>query len=666
MFDQTGLRELQRLSLATKTHDVWHGYLAGAKIGLIYGYRVYGPYDPSAGHRFNHHKLLLDPYARQLIGEYVCDDANYGYERGHVDADRSFDTRDNSVFVPKSVVAVNTFSWRGDIRLDIPLDKSIIYEAHVKGISQRFPGLHSRRRGTFSGLASRPLLQHLTDLGVTAIELLPVHAYIDERFLLEKGLKNYWGYNTLCFFAPTNRYAIRDAMLEFCTMVKTLHRTGLEVLLDVVYNHTAEGNELGPTLCYRGIDNKSYYRLAEDKRFYLNDSGTGNTLALTHPRVLQLVLDSMRYWVTNMGVDGFRFDLASILGRQNDGFDRHAGFFNTVQQDPVLSSIKLIAEPWDIGAGGYQLGQYPHGWSEWNDQYRDTVRRFWAGEKGLLSAMASHLLGSSALFEWQHRTPTASVNFISSHDGFTLRDLVCYEEKHNEANQEHNRDGHTANYSANYGVEGPTQQHRINRLRAQQQRNLFATLMVSQGVPMILAGDELSHSQKGNNNAYCQDNKLSWIEWGSRTADHTFKQFVQHMIQLRRDFPVLRRAHYMHGQIRSESTDLPDVSWLNANAELMSDADWHLPDSGFLGVQLMGDAVESGEACAECKPGASLLLLFNAELRDIVFPLTSDALAGNRWEKIIDTRDSCVAVVDLHESINLSARSLVVARCYNE
>jgi len=644
LFDESGEQEVKRLEMSSRTDDVWHGYLPGIRPGALYGYRVHGAYDPSNGHRFNPHKLLLDPYARQLHGKLIWNDANFGFIRGHADQDLSFDQRDSSPYVPKSVVvpaskpaarshAPHLNSSEHKQRPD--LCEAVIYEAHVKGISALQKQIPVARRGSYKALGSKVVTSYLRKLGVTALELLPVHAFPDDEFLVEKGLVNYWGYQSLCFLAPDARYASSgDAAGEFRDMVKTVHKAGIEVLLDVVYNHTAEGNEQGPTLCYRGIDNLSYYRLERNPRYYVNDSGTGNTFALENPRVLQLVMDSLRFWATDMDVDGFRFDLASILGRELHGFERGAGFFDAVAQDPQLADVRLIAEPWDIGPGGYQLGQFPPRWSEWNDQFRDTARRFWNSDADVLPDFSDRLLGSSSLFEWQGRTPSATVNFITAHDGFTLRDTVSYQCKHNEANGEGNRDGHGTNHSNNYGVEGVTDDADINQLRARQQRNLLCTLFLSQGSPMLLGGDERNRSQFGNNNAYCQDNETTWIDWTDSGVAKQLHQFTQQLIALRKSQPVLHRSWYLHGEHRSVSTGLPDVVWLNKTADQMSEADWHSANGSFVALQLMGDAIPPEQAV---DPSDSLLLLFNGSDRDVCFPLEAEQLAGTQWCIELDT-----------------------------
>jgi isoamylase len=646
LFDSNGQRELQRLQLPRLTDGVWHGYLPGATLGLIYGYRVHGPYEPTLGHRFNANKLLIDPYTRRLHGTLVWNDANYGFTKGHADKDLSFDQRDSARFVPKSVVTetlAKKTAGRALRQKSVPieerqaLNKLTIMEAHVKGLTALQMTLPANQRGTYSAVSSKIMTRYFKSMGVSAVELLPVHTFPDDDFLVEKDLTNYWGYQSLCFFAPMARYAATDnPVKEFRDMVADLHKAGIELFLDVVYNHTAEGNETGPTLCYRGIDNASYYRLDSDRRYYINDSGTGNTLALEHPRVLQLVMDSLRYWVGDMHVDGFRFDLASILGRESHGFDRGSGFFDAIAQDPLLAETRLVAEPWDLGPGGYQLGHFPARWSEWNDQFRDTARRFWNSDAGSLREFSEKLLGSSALFEWQGRKPSSSVNFITAHDGFTLRDTVSYLDKHNQANGEDNCDGHGSNYSNNYGVEGTTGNLEINEFRLRQQRNLLCTLFLSQGTPMLLAGDERNHTQNGNNNAYCQDNATTWIDWRSNPEADALTEFTQTLISLRHEYPVLSRQWYLHGNHLSISTGLPDVSWLNMHAQLMTHSDWHDAAVGFVALQLMGDAIPESEN--EIASG-TLLLLINGGDKDIQFPLVSAKLAGPSWQLLVDSAE---------------------------
>ncbi|MCL4155773.1 UNVERIFIED_CONTAM: hypothetical protein GTU68_033838 [Idotea baltica] len=541
---------------------------------------------------------------------------------------------------------------------------SVIYEAHVKGLTRYFPGLVGKRRGTYSALGSASVVRHLSDLGITAVELLPVHAFVDERFTIDNGLSNYWGYNTLGFFAPANRYAMVDPILEFRAMVRGLHRAGIEVILDVVYNHTAEGSELGPTLSFRGIDNASYYRLNNDKRYYLNDTGTGNTVNVAHPRVLQLVMDSLRYWSTVMHVDGFRFDLATVLGREVYGFDRGCGFFDALGQDPELSETKLIAEPWDIGMGGYQLGQFPRGWSEWNDRYRDTMRRIWSGETGLLPEFANYLLGSSDVFEWSQRAPASSINFITSHDGFTLKDLVSYTHKHNQANNEDNRDGHSANYSSNSGYEGETSDPHINANRTRKQRNLLTCLIMSQGVPMVLGGDEIGNSQQGNNNGYCQDNAIGWIDWRARRADRKLQQFLKQLIAIRRSQPVLRRPHFLHAAKKSRSTGIADVCWFNRHAQVMADEDWHNHESQFLGLLLPGDASDTKDVLGVLETGDALLILFNLSHESVDYNLQNMPALGDSWELLLDTFGETSSPASIQHELVVQADSVAILRCY--
>jgi glycogen operon protein len=573
LFDARGRRELERIPLTEYTDEIWHGYLPEARPGTLYGYRVWGPYEPARGHRFNHHKLLLDPYAKALAGTLRWSDAHYGYRIGSHREDLSFDRRDNASGMPKCVVVESAFTWGADRRPAVPWTQTVFYELHPRGFTIQHPGVAPALRGTFAGLASPDVITYLKDLGVTTVELLPVHAFIDDRRLVEAKLRNYWGYNSIGFFAPEPRYLQGDPN-EFKTMVKHLHEGGLEVVLDVVYNHTAEGNQLGPTLSFKGIDNASYYRLAEDKRYYEDTTGTGNTLDLRHPRVLQLVTDSLRYWAEEMHVDGFRFDLAPALARESNGYTRDAAFFKALQQDPVLSRIKLIAEPWDVGPGGYQLGNFPPGWSEWNGKYRDTVRRFWRGDPGVLPELASRMAGSSDLFEHQGRRPRSNVNFVTVHDGFTLTDLVSYDKKHNEANHEGNHDGTNDNYSWNCGVEGPADDPPIRTLRERQKRNLFATLLLSLGVPLILGGDEIGRTQRGNNNAYCQDNEISWLDWSARDPhDLALADFVKTLLRLRRGHPAFERDAFFHGQPLDRS-GRKDIAWIAPDAREMEAEDW--------------------------------------------------------------------------------------------
>jgi len=665
LFDDTGSSELARLELPGRTNDVWHGYLPDAGSGLLYGFRVHGPYEPQNGHRFNPNKLLIDPYARQLVGELVWRDELFGFEVGHSDADLSFDHRDSAPFVPKSMVVDNSFVWRNDQYPRTPIKDSVIYEAHVKGLTKLFPGLAGKRRGTYGALASKPVIRHLKELGVTAVEVLPVHAFVDEQFTIENGLSNYWGYNTLGFFAPANRYAIADPIVEFRGMVREMHRANIELILDVVYNHTAEGNEMGPTLSFRGLDNASYYRLDDDKRYYLNETGTGNTVNVAHPRVMQLVLDSLRYWSTEMHVDGFRFDLASVLGREQYGFDRGCGFFDALSQDPDLTETKLIAEPWDIGLGGYQLGQFPRGWSEWNDRYRDTMRRIWSGERGLLPEFANYLLGSSDVFEWAQRTPASSLNFITSHDGYTLKDLVSYAQRHNNANKENNRDGHSANYSSNSGYEGETRDADINAKRRRKQRNILTCLLVSQGVPMILAGDEIGNSQQGNNNAYCQDNAIGWVDWRARNANRDLQKLLTQLIRIRKTQPVLRRPHFLHAERHSRTANVPDVNWYNQHAETMTDEDWHNQENPFLALLLPGDASEALDTNGNIDDGDALLILVNFGNKAVEFQIKRLPELAVNWEILINTASELSEPSEIRHNLVVDADSVIIARCYN-
>ncbi|MGR9074290.1 MAG: glycogen debranching protein GlgX [Gammaproteobacteria bacterium] len=640
LFDRSGRLETHRIRLPRVTNQIWHGYLQDAKPGDLYGYRVYGPYSPSEGHRFNHHKLLLDPYAKLLKGTIRWSDVNLGYRAGSSRKDLSFDPRNNARSMPKCVIVDPTFIWGNDQPPRVPWSQTIIYETHVRGFTIRNPEVPENLRGTFAGLSQSAVIDYIKSLGVTAVELLPVQAFADDRFLVEKGLRNYWGYSTLSYFAPEPRYLIGGGRFdyEFKTMVRRFHDAGLEVILDVVYNHTAEGDHTGPTLCWRGIDNASYYRLEpEDKRYYINDTGCGNTFNLAHPRVLQMVMDSLRYWVTEMHVDGFRFDLATILGRDEKGFNKHAGFFMAIRQDPVLSRVKLIAEPWDIGPGGYQLGNIPTGWSEWNDRYRDSVRKFWRGDDGILPEFARRLHGSSDMFDHDGRGPGSSVNFVTSHDGYTLMDLVSYEHRHNEKNGEENRDGHHANYSANYGVEGPTNDGHINDLRELQRRNLIATLLLSQGTPMLLAGDEVGRTQHGNNNAYCQDNDISWLNWPDITArEKKFKEFVAKVIQFRRRHPVLQRSWFVHGHYRSQKTGLLDIQWVNADGTELQNQDWHDPSQRFLGMLLCDDVETVNQGYPESPE--TLLLMFYSGREPLTCRLPHVS-GGSAWKCLLYTAE---------------------------
>jgi glycogen operon protein len=561
LFDDSGDKETARVVLPEYTHEVWHGYLPDVRPGQRYGYRVYGPYDPDSGHRFNANKLLIDPYAKALVGAIRWDDALFGYRVGDEQADLSFDERDSAPFMPKCQVIDPAFTWGRDRPAERPWHETILYEMHVRGYTMRRGDVPVEMRGTFAGLSTAPVVEYLKSLGVTAIELLPVHAFLHDRHLIERGLRNFWGYNSIGFFAPHPEYLGKGGINEVKIFVQLMHDAGIEVILDVVYNHTAEGNHMGPTLSFRGIDNNTYYHQAESPRYYRDFTGTGNALELRHPCVLRMVTDSLRYWHQEMRVDGFRFDLASTLARVNGDYNEHAGFLDAVAQDPVLSSAKLIAEPWDTGPGGYQVGNFPPGWSEWNDQFRDTVRRFWKGDESQLAGLASRFSGSADIYNRRGRRPWASVNFVAAHDGFTLRDLVSYNTKHNEANKEENRDGSDSNHSWNCGTEGDTDREDVNALRRRQVRNFLATLLLSQGVPMLVAGDEFGRTQRGNNNAYCQDNELSWIDWDGITDEgRALTEYTRRLISLRREHLVFHRSRFFHGKT-IPGTDVKDVRW---------------------------------------------------------------------------------------------------------
>ncbi|MBV8838658.1 MAG: glycogen debranching protein GlgX [Alphaproteobacteria bacterium] len=635
LFDDAGGREIERIALPEYTDEVWHGYLPDARPGTVYGFRVHGPYEPAAGHRFNPNKLLLDPYAKQIVGHLNWNPALFGYRLESGD-DLVFDTRDSAPFMVKARVIDPAFTWGAERRPQTPWERTVIYEMHVKGFSKLHPRVPEALRGTYAALTQHDMLKYLGDLGVTAVELLPVQTFVDDNQLLEKGLRNYWGYNTLAFFAPARRYAaVPDfAFAEFKEMVAHLHAANIEMIMDVVYNHTPEGNEKGPTLSFKGIDNTSYYRLAPDRRYYINDTGTGNTVNLSNGRVLQLVMDSLRYWAQEMHVDGFRFDLATILAREPDGFDEDGRFLDACRQDPVLSNLKLIAEPWDCGPGGYQVGRFAPGWAEWNDRYRDTVRAFWRGDAGKLPELAGRLSGSADLFDRRGRKPWASVNFITAHDGFTLNDLVSYEGKHNEANGEDNRDGHANNLSNNHGVEGATDDKGVIALRLRQMRNMLSTLLLSRGTPMLLAGDEFARTQRGNNNAYCQDNAISWVEWsGVAQAGSELSRFTQRVIALRRALPMLRRGRFLTGHLEEER-GVKDVAWLSPAGVEMTEANWSDPNARCMGVLLDGRAQETG--IRRIGTDATLLLIMNAH-HDVVRFKLPRAVGGREWVCLIDT-----------------------------
>jgi isoamylase len=625
LFDTQGRRELERITLPERSEDIWHGYLNDVGPGQLYGYRVHGPYEPERGFRFNAHKLLLDPYAKKLAGRLVWSDAHFGYRTGSPRGDLTLDRRDNARGMPKGVVIDQAFTWGDERRPHTPWEDTIIYEAHVKGLTQQREDLPPGTRGTFRGVSSPTMVTHLKRLGVTAVELLPIHAFVDDRHLVLHGLVNYWGYNTLSYFAPEPRYAPGDPLDAFRSTVARLHDAGIEVILDVVYNHTCEGNHLGPTLSFRGIDNTSYYWLLPDQpRYYDDFTGCGNALNLTHPRVLQLVMDSLRYWVDVCHVDGFRFDLATTLARGHQGFDRGAAFFAAVKQDPVLADVKMIAEPWDIGPGGYQAGAFPSGWSEWNDRFRHTLRRYWAGAGNLIGDMGGRMTGSTDLFNHDGRGPRSSINHVTVHDGFTLADLVSYAHKHNEANGEENRDGSDDNGSTNCGVEGPTSDLKIIALRQQLRRNLLSSLLLAQGVPLILAGDEVGNSQNGNNNAYCQDNSIGWIDWsglGRKGEDMT--DLVAQLTSIRRAFPQLRRRRFVEGRRPDASFD---VLWLTPQATEMTEADWNFPEGRFLSYVL--GPVQAGRS--------PLFIVLNAAAQEIEFTLPT-LPEFSRWLPVLDT-----------------------------
>lgn len=636
LFDPRGRRELTRLELQWQTDQVFHAYLPEARPGLLYAYRVHGPYDPGNGHRFNPSKLLLDPYARHLTGQVRWSDALFGYRIGSPRADLQPDRRDSAAGMPRCQVIDSAFTWGDDRSPRTPWHDTVIYELHIKGFTALNERVPPALRGTYAGLATAPVIAYLQRLGVTAVELMPVHAFVDDRHLVAQGLRNYWGYNSIGYFAPDMRYSATGQVDEFKTMVKALHSAGIEVILDVVYNHTAEGNQLGPTLCFRGIDNAAYYRLLhDDRRYYMDYTGCGNTLNMRHPRVLQLIMDSLRYWVQEMHVDGFRFDLASALARELHEVDRLGAFFDIIHQDPVLSQVKLIAEPWDLGEGGYQVGNFPVGWTEWNGRYRDAARAYWRGDEAMLGDMAYRLTGSSDLYESSGRRPYASINFITCHDGFTLHDLVSYTDKHNEANGEGNRDGEDHNLSWNCGEEGPTDNGHIRSLRARQKRSLLATLFLSQGIPMLAAGDERGRTQQGNNNAYCQDNELSWLDWSLDEERAHLLAFVRRLIRLRREHPALRRRQFFRGH-HVNGGPVKDLTWLRPDGEEMTEVDWHQPFGRVLGMFVAGDAFEEHDERGRRIRDADLILLFNAHNAPIGFRLPAEP-ARTRWAVLIDT-----------------------------
>jgi glycogen operon protein len=662
LFDPSGKNEVERVALPECVDEVWFGYFPDLLPGQLYGYRVYGPYDPAHGHRFNPNKLLIDPYTKSLQGRLIWSDTHFGYRLGSARGDLSMDRRDNARGMPKCQVIDGAFTWGKDKPPATPWDQTVIYELHMRGYTMRHPDLPAHVRGTAAGLSTSKVTEYLKALGITAVELLPVHAYLNDRHLVERQLSNYWGYNTINFFAPEQRYLSSGSIAEFKTMVAHFHAANIEVILDVVYNHTGEGNHLGPTLSFRGIDNASYYHLVSDNpRHYMDFTGTGNSLNLTHPRVLQMVLDSLRYWVTNMHVDGFRFDLASTLGRESNGFDQGGSFLDTIRQDPILNGVKLIAEPWDVGLGGYQLGGFGPGWAEWNDRYRDTVRRFWRGDDGMLPDLASRLTGSADIFDHRRRRPSASMNYVAVHDGFTLADLVSHENKHNEANGEDNRDGSDNNNSANYGVEGPTDDPNIQALRRRQRYNMLATLFFSNGTPLLMAGDEFGHSQKGNNNAYCQDNELTWIDWEAAAKDQDATAFVSRLIALRHKHLSLRGPHFFHGTPGPDG--LKDISWLNPAGHEMTQEDWGNGISRCVGVMFNDGVPDIRPQNSKVKKDI-LLLLLNASTNTVLFKLPTFP-GGKQWIVDVDTntpeRDDAAGHA-FESDLQLAERSLALLR----
>jgi glycogen operon protein len=656
-----------KVRLKERDNHVWHVYVPELKPGQLYGYRVYGPYEPEKGHRFNPHKLLIDPYAKAISGTVQWHDSLFGYEPGHPDADLSFNDVDSAPYVPKSVVIDHNYNWEEVEKPNIPYHKSIIYETHVKGFTQLHPDIPEEIRGTYAAIAHPATIKYLHSLGITAIELLPVHHFVTEHFLRQKGLTNYWGYNTIGFFAPDVRYSssgtLGQQVFEFKNMVKELHRAGIEVILDVVYNHTAEGNHMGPTLSFRGIDNACYYRLTEDKRFYMDYTGTGNTLNAMSPTVLRLIMDSLRYWITDMQIDGFRFDLAAALARELHDVDRLGSFFDIIHQDPIISQVKLIAEPWDIGEGGYQVGKFPPGWGEWNGKYRDCIRDYWRGAESMLGEFALRFTGSPDLYKEDYRRPTASINFITAHDGFTLHDLVSYNEKHNEANGEDNNDGDNHNRSWNCGVEGPTDDPIIVELRQKQKRNFLTTLFLSQGVPMLVAGDELSKTQNGNNNAYCQDNEISWINWSQ--ADAKLLHFTQSLIHFYKRHPVFSRHRWFKG-MPIKGVGLEDIAWFLPDGKEMSEDDWNKGFAKSLAVFLNGKGLRAVGPKGEKIADDNFYVLFNAWEESLTYVLPSQKF-GSEWVKVIDTHSGFIneeggEKYSAESSIKIEGRSVVLLK----
>ncbi len=641
LFDAAGAKETARIELPEYTNQIFHGYIPDVHPGTFYGYRVHGPYEPDVGHRFNPNKLLLDPYARAHACELTWNPAVFGYKMETGD-DLTFDDRDSAPFMPKCVVVDQNFDWHGaPAGKQLPWDGTVVYETHVKGFTKLNPAVPEALRGTYAGLGCKPVVDYIKKLGVTSVELLPIHTFVQDDNLVDKGLANYWGYNTIGFFAPTPRYAadVPNSLREFKEMVSRFHEVGLEIILDVVYNHTAEGNEKGPTLSFKGIDNTSYYRLLPDRpRYYINDTGTGNTLNLSHGRVIQMVTDSLRYWVEEMHVDGFRFDLGTILAREPNGFDNQSGFLKAVGQDPVLGAVKLIAEPWDIGPGGYQVGSFPPGWAEWTDKFRDDVRDFWRGRAGV-GPLAARLCASAESFDHGGRRAWACVNFVTAHDGFTLNDVVTYDEKHNEANGENNRDGNSDNRSWNCGIEGPTDDEGVNELRARQIRNMLATLLLSQGTPMLLAGDEFGRTQGGNNNAYCQDSDISWLNWTVEAKGQSLIDFTRKLISLRRRYTILRHSRFLSGDLNVD-TGTKDLTWIATNGSEMGPGEWDDPNTRCIGMLLDGRAPETG--LKKRGSDATVLIVFNG-WQDLVGFTLPEPPDGEGWTLLVDTNQPALS-----------------------
>lgn len=659
-------KESQRIRVYEVSHHVWHVYLPEARPGQLYGYRVYGAYEPENGHRFNPNKLLIDPYAKAIAGNITWNDAVFGYEVGHPDGDLSFSETDSAPYIPKSVVIDPNFDWEDVGKPNIPYHKSIIYETHVKGFTKLHPDIPEKIRGTYAAIAHPVTISYLKELGITAVELMPIHYFLTDRHLEENGLSNYWGYNTIGFFAPDVRYSSSGVqgqqVKEFKEMVKALHREGIEVILDVVYNHTGEGSQMGPTVCFRGIDNACYYRLTEDRRYYMDYTGTGNTLNAQLPNVLRLIMDSLRYWITEMHVDGFRFDLASTLARELHEVDRLSAFFDIIHQDPVISQVKLIAEPWDIGEGGYQVGKFPPGWAEWNGKYRDCVRDYWRGADSMLGEFALRFTGSPDLYEDNNRRPTASINFVTAHDGFTLHDLVSYSEKHNEANGENNNDGESHNRSWNCGVEGPTEDEEIIALRQKQKRNFLTTLFLSQGVPMLVSGDEISRTQKGNNNAYCQDNELSWLNWES--ADQDLLNFTRKLINLYKTHPVFSRRRWFQGQ-PIKGRGIEDILWFLPEGTEMTDENWSHDYAKSLAVYMNGHGLRTLDSKGNRILDDDFYVIFNAHHAELQYQLPPEKY-GDAWVRVLDTHEDYICddgpVYKACELVSVKGRSVVLLK----